>query len=307
MAACGAVSISLIVQDVLLWSEGFYAMTVALVVMVSYRYLRRPDLRHALLLTVVVTMAALTRAEAGLLYLVLLVPLVMRAAGTVRERLRVLFACALAALVLFSPWLIYNASRFEHPVVTTTTFGALLASSNCPGTYHGHRIGGWGGVCAQGLPDPLPRDETVAEVLYREAGWRFITDNTGRLVVVVPIRLLRTFGFWLPFELTAEDLWLNQAGISWLAYVAVFQYWLYLGVGVVGLGIMRRRSHPILPMLAPIITVAVMTVIGHGSMRFRVALEVILPVLVGVTAAAWVERRNRGTERSDSLRAVHAV
>ena len=302
-AVCAAASISLAVQDVLMWSEGFYGMTIAFVVLLSYRYLRDPSLRGAVLLTVGVSLCALTRAEAALLYFILVVPLVLRAVDQWRARLRGLLACALTALVLFSPWLIYNAGRFEHPVITTTTFGALLASSNCPGTYYGPRIGGWGGACAEGMPDPIPRDETVAEVLYRKAGWRYIKENADRLPVVIPIRLLRTFGFWQPAEITAEDLQLDDAGISWVAYLAVAQYWLYLGLGLVGLWIMRQRRQPIWPFLAPVITIAVMTVIGHGTMRFRVGLEVLLPILVGVAVSTVLARRNHHGVRSGSVAA----
>lgn len=58
-AGCAALSISLAAQDVILWSEGFFGMTITLVVLLSYRYLKRPRPIGALLVTAAVTLSVL--------------------------------------------------------------------------------------------------------------------------------------------------------------------------------------------------------------------------------------------------------
>lgn len=290
-AGVAAVSIALVLQDVNLWSEGFFGMTIAWTVLRAYRYLRDPRTVNALVLAVAITAAAMTRAEAVLLLVVLLVPLVLRLGTSAGERVRVLGACALVVAVLLAPWTIYNAGRFKHPVVLTTTFGTLLWSSNCDVTYYGPLTGGWGFLCAKHVPEPWPTDESVADPLFRRIGWRYIRDHADRLPVVLPLRVLRTFGFWHPDDLAKSDLALTPIGLDRFAWVAVGQYWVILALGVAGAVRLRRRRVALLPLLAPVVSVVVISIIGYGTMRFRVALDVVLPVGVGVLLGG------RGSER----------
>ena len=71
---------------------------------------------------------------------------------------------------------------------------------------------------------------------------------------------------------------------------------------VVGLVLLRRRRQPILPVLAPIATVVVITLLGYGTMRFRVALDALLPGLAAIAIdALWSRyRQPRGTVLLDS-------
>lgn len=281
-AGAAAISFALVIQDVMLWSEGFYGMTIAWSVLAAYRYLCVPRSINAVVLTVAITVSALTRAEAALLFGVLLLPLVLRLGTTARERVRVLGACALTAGVLLAPWTIYNAGRFEHPVVLSTGLGGLIGSSNCDITYHGPLTGGWGYFCAKGLPKTLPRDETAIDLLFRRAGWKYVREHSDRLPVVVPLRLLRTFGFWRPASVTSSDLQLRAIGRGELAWLAVAQYWVLLALGLGGGVVLVRRRVPWLPLAAPLINVVVITILGYGTMRFRLPLDVVLPVGVGV-------------------------
>lgn len=294
-AGLGAVSIELLTQDVLLWSEGFYGFTLALTVYCAYRYLRRPDPLHAGLLAAAIAIASLTRAEAVLLFLILLVPLVLRTRTlTMARRMGALGVAAAVAIVLMAPWLIYNnVGRFEHPVGVTVTFGTLIGSSNCRATYSGAGIGGWGGLCADTLPGPWPRDESKAERKARDAGLEYASNHLDRLPVVVAARLGRSFGFYAPTKSIADDLLLTEAGVHGVAYLAVAQYWLYLALGIAGAVVLFRRRVALLPLLAPVITVATITIVGYGGMRFRFALDVVLPILAAVAIDAWWRSRSR--------------
>jgi hypothetical protein len=294
-AALGAVSIELFVQDVLLWSEGLYGFTIALTVFTAYRYLRRPDLVHVALLAGAIALAALARAEAILLFVILLVPLVLRARDVAWvRRFAALGVGALVAIALIGPWLAYNNSgRFKRPVGVTVTFGTLIGASYCHNTFYGPSIGAWGGLCPDTVPTPWPLDESIAESRARTAGFDYLSDHLDRLPIVIPYRLARSFGFSAPTKTISDDLLLDAAHVEGFADVALAQYWLLLGLGIVGGVTLFRRRVASLPIAAPVITVAVITVIGYGSMRFRLALDVVLPILAAVAIESFLTRRAR--------------
>jgi hypothetical protein len=112
---------------------------------------------------------------------------------------------------------------------------------------------------------------------------------------VIPVRVLRTFGFWRPVFIAEDDLGLRAAGVGVVAIIVVLQYWMYLLLGLVGLRVLVGRHRPVLPLLAPVVMVAVVSVIGYGTLRFRVALDVVLPVVTGVAASFVWGRRVRTT------------
>jgi 4-amino-4-deoxy-L-arabinose transferase-like glycosyltransferase len=292
-AALAAISIELFVQDVMLWSEGMYGFTLALTIFFAYRYLKRPNFLHVALLSGAIALAALTRAEAVLLFVILLVPLVLRnREQPMGDRIKAVGVGAVVAIVLMAPWVIYNNSgRFNRPVAVTVTFGTLIGSSNCHAAYYGPTIGGWGGLCLDTVPNPWPRDETDAEAAARTAGFKYMGEHADRLPVVIPARLGRTFGLFQPTKSISNDLLFEEAHISRLAYAALAQYWLYLGLGIAGCVVLYRRRVALLPFLAPAATVVVITVIGYGGMRFRFAIDVIIPVLAAVTIDHLLTRR----------------
>jgi 4-amino-4-deoxy-L-arabinose transferase-like glycosyltransferase len=301
-AAIGAISVSLFAQDVLVMSEGLYGCMIVLTVWFAYRYVRRPDLVRAGLLSGAIALAALTRAEGALLFLILLVPLALRAKQLSSARR---WACigvgALVAAVLFAPWLAYNnVNRFDSPVFLSTGLGGLVGSSNCPPVYDGPAIGGWGGICAKGVKVTVREDETKQDDKLLDAGLDYARAHADRLPVVIPFRLLRTFGFYKPVKVTAGDLLLMEGSSRWGARLAVLQYFLLLAAGIAGFVLLVRRKVTVLPFVAPVVTVAVITIIGYGTIRFRIALDVLLPVLAAAALdAAWTRfsARSRRSER----------
>ncbi len=294
-AALGALFVDLVAQDVILWSEGMFAFTIVLTVWLAYRYLRAPGLLRAALLGGAIALAALTRAEGVLLLVILLVPLAVRArAISPARRLACIAIGGLVALALFTPWFVYNANRFRRPVYLSTGLGALVGSSNCPGTYHGAGIGSWGGFCAQGVNFSIAQDESVQEHDMLHAGLRYARDHADRLPIVIPVRLFRSFGFYQPFSNTGRDLFLEGGNRDVAAWTAQIQYWILLPLGVAGLVVLARRRVSLLPFLAPIATVVVITVVGYGTTRFRIAFDAVLPALAAVALdAAWRRRQAR--------------
>ncbi len=301
-AAFAAVFVDLWAQDVLLWSEGVFAFLVVSTVYASYRFVKRPDFVRAMVLGGAITLLALTRAEGVVLYLILLAPLVLRARGVVlARRLGMLGAALGVGALLFTPWIAYNAQRFEHPVLVSTGLGGLLVSSNCPVTYGGPERGGWGFVCLPQAAHIDPRtDETVTELRLRRAGITYAREHASRLAIVIPFRLLRSFGFYKPFTVTAGDLAL-KSGRSWMPRVAMIQYWSMLPLGVVGAVALRRRRVRLLPFLDMVAVVATISVIGYGTMRFRIALDAVLPVLAATgVVSLWRLRGGSDVSRTSS-------
>ncbi|MGZ4675510.1 MAG: ArnT family glycosyltransferase [Acidimicrobiia bacterium] len=290
-AGIAAVSIALAVQDELLWSEGLYAFLVVATVWVAYRFVRAPSLGRVLLLGATIALATLTRAEAGLFVVVLLVPLVVRVVPDWRRRLAWTAAALAAMVVLIAPWSIYNQTRFAHPVPISVNLGGLLGSSNCPITYSGAGLGGWGATCARGLPRRMPDDESKAEILYRKAGLKYASEHADRLPVVIPVRLLRTFGFWHAPSIASADLSFDTVQKRWFGWVAMAEYWLLLVPAVVGFRYLWRRGPTTLPLLAPVVTTIVITIIGYGTLRFRIGVDAVLPILAALGIAALTARR----------------
>lgn len=289
-AVAGAVFVDLAAQDVLVMSEGMYALTIILTVFAAYRFIRRPDLLHAGYLGGAIALAALTRAEGVLLVAILLVPLALRARElSMRRR----FACAGAGILvtgaLLAPWFVYNnVDRFDHPVWLSTGLGGLVGSANCAPAYNGPGIGGWGGVCAKHVRITVQEDETVQDQKLLDAGFDYASKHADRLPTVIPFRLLRTFGFYHPFDVTAGDLLLRDGKARLVTWLSIVQYWLLLPFAVAGLVMLRRRGIALLPFLAPIVTVVAITIIGYGTMRFRIAFDVLLPAAGAVALdALW--------------------
>lgn len=303
-AGIAAVFVDLAAQSLTGWSEGLYAFTIVLSVYAAYRFLASPDLPHALFLGIAITLATLTRAEAAVLYLVLLVPLVWRARDVSPARRAVLFGAGIGvAALLFAPWVAYNNGRFEHRVLVSNGLGGLLASANCAPTYaSGPYLGGWGYVCQPGVRINPSTDESVADAEMRTAGIRYATHHAGRLPVVVPARLLRTFGLYQPVRMTGNDLELRHTEAGWLIDVALAQFYVLFALGVAGLVVLARRRVPVLPFVATVALVVVITIFGYGTMRFRIALEAVLPVLDAVAVVAFADARARARGRDPGER-----
>jgi hypothetical protein len=261
-------------------------MLVALTVWCSYRVIERCSPRRVVVLAFVIGVTALTRAE-GALLMGLLIALIWRGVRESRTRVRLVALSVIVFAATLAPWFVYNTTRFENPVVLSTNFGPLLWSSNCDSTYNGPNLGGWGFICSD-APLHYSRDESVTDANMRRVGLRYIADHAGSVPKVVSVRLLRSFGLWRPALLTDQTLLLSEADLGWLARVAVAQYWILAAVGIFGaVGLIRRRQ-PLVPILAVIGTVVAVSAVGYGSARFRVSLDVMLAILVGVGAVeAW--------------------
>src|SRR5262249_32760560 len=143
-------------------------LTTAVTVLVAYRFARRRTVAAAAGLGVAVGLAALSRAEAVLLPVLLVLPLCLfaRPLGW-RRRIGLLVVSGAAPLVVIGPWVGYNAVRYTHPVYLSSGFDPTLAVSNCDDTYFGQARGYWSYRCITAIPRPLG-DESQQVPIYRK-------------------------------------------------------------------------------------------------------------------------------------------
>ncbi len=266
----------------------------------------RSSLRWAVSLGGVIGLATLARSEGLLLLPLLAWPL---AWSPDAGRARRLIACTVAAAVVLAPWAIRNAVVF-HRVTLATDSSTLIAGANCADTYSGHDIGWWSPSC-------LARGRTSAQLLAGDAsagpGLRYARDHLARLPLVAAVRTLRTFDLFQPLRQGNHEprrRWVDLVGLAFyfpvLALALVGLALGPVGVGRAGVGGVRApgvvRASPVsrarTVLLAPILLAVIVSALGWGIGRFRVAADVSLIVLAACALAGLRgENRPRGRHR----------
>jgi hypothetical protein len=106
--------------------------------------------------------------------------------------------------------------------------------------------------------------------------------------VVAPVRILRTWDLWAPWEQVGfaegRDRHLQQVGTVVFFVEAL--------VGIAGLVFLRRRRLTTAILLAPVVVVTVTSAIGFGMPRFRHAGELAVIVLAAVAVDRLLGRRS---------------
>jgi hypothetical protein len=166
-----------------------------------------------------------------------------------------------------APWMVRNVVVF-HRVIIAADSSTVIAGANCHDTYYGRNIGWWSLRC-------LERARTRTQLLEGDASTsaavRYARDHVTRLPLVAAVRVLRTFDFFQPLRqgnLEPRRRWVDIAGLAF--------YYPLLILAVVG-AIQLRRDRWLV--LAPIAMVVIVSLLGWGIGRFRVAADVSLIVL----------------------------
>jgi hypothetical protein len=285
-AAIAALYPLLVVLDGAVRSESLYAPLIAFLLLATYRLIDRPSIGRATVAGALLGAAVLTRSEAVLLGLLLLVTAAARMPPGTRVKLPA--AAALIALLLVSPWLIRNVAEFDRPLLSTNS-GSLAYGANCDTAYYSGLIGTW--PCYPRLTVAPGRDEADVSAQLRHDGLSYAGDHVGRLPAVAAVRLLRSFDFWSPASATRLEAGIGDRDIT--TYRAgVIAYYLLLPFAIAGAVIVRRRRLASLGiLLAPVALVAVVSVLGYGTPRFRVPAEIPIVVLAAVALGALLDRR----------------
>ena len=128
-------------SDSLLQAEALYMPLVAGTLLLGYRLWKRPSSgrrprrlrRHA--------RGTDPQRRVLLLVLVAACVLLLRHGLAGIRRFQCLAVALLVAAATVAPWLVYNATRFDRPVLMSTNDGATLADTNCPAAYSGPGLG----------------------------------------------------------------------------------------------------------------------------------------------------------------------
>jgi hypothetical protein len=220
------------INDGMLLSESLYVPMIVVAMHLAYRFWDRPTVVNAGLFSAAIALAALTRAEALILFAAMTLPLLWGLRRLGAKRLAVRFGVmAAVGLVLVGPWLAFNLTRFENPALMTSATGAVLSSANCDVTYYGDSIGyygncfndyvdkGWmigqlpgcdqaavdaaridpsGAEAAKCWPNDPLLDETERDAYSRDLGIRYMRENKDRLPVVMLARVGRMWDVYVP-------------------------------------------------------------------------------------------------------------
>ncbi len=313
-AAIAAVYPMLFLGEAVLMAECLFAFLVTAMLLLAYRAADAPTPLRFAALGLVIGLSALTRAEALLFAIVLVIPLALgiRSLATKRRILLAGVAAAVAVLTVL-PWTIRNAARLHAFVPISNNIGTAVDGANCDLTYSGAQIGLWretfttfgdaarrhpqAEACFEGF-DIRRRDFDEAEVanFHRSSGVTYARRHLSRAPLVLAVRELRTWGLYAPRQqINFESL--EGRPRSWQE-VGTVMYWVLLPLAVAGAVVLVRRRARVWPLVSTAVVVSVTTALTYGQQRFRTAAEPAIVVLAAVAlGAVLARRRSRPTER----------
>lgn len=278
-ALIAAVYANLWMNDSLIMSETIATLMVVLALGYAFEHRDRFDLRSAAVCGAVVGVAALARSE-----LLIMAPLF--ALIGVRTRPRRIWATRAALLVgvalgVLVPWVAYNVPRFDHLVLISTNEGGALRGANCDDTYSGPALGGWSVLCVVDTVERPNEDASGRAIRLRREAVSYARQHVGRLPVVVGARILRSVDVYGLDDLVRFDVGEERA--RWASWTGIVSWWLLAPLAVVGWWRQRRTNGWIL--LAPVIGVAITTVVFYGAHRLRSPMEAVVVLCASVTIA----------------------
>jgi 4-amino-4-deoxy-L-arabinose transferase-like glycosyltransferase len=296
--------------DGFLMSETMALFTATLAIWLAYRYWSRPSTGRLVALSVAVAFATLSRAELGLLFVIVVLPLVLiRPPRVDASRLRLLVVAAIAGIIPLLPWTIFNAVRFEKPVYLSTGFGITLASANCHETYYAPLTGYWFRDCAQRIRDEditPDMDQSEQDPIFRRKALDFIEAHKQRLPIVLAARWGRITATWNAYQQVSFERFIEGRG-PWVAKGALMSFWVLMPLAIAGAFSLRGRGVPVFPLLALFVTVFVAVTLTFATNRYRATSETALCVLAACAIASLVDAlRARPRERDVDLTAPEA-
>ncbi len=306
------------INDEMLMSESMYVLVTVIAILATYRFWDRRSFGSAALMGAMVGLAVVSRAEALALFPLMVLPLalMLREYTWPRRFWLAIVAGGVGALVIL-PWVAFNVTRFEHPVLLSNGAGSVLMVANCDytdpvtgdygGTYKGDFVGYWSIYCAADLPDRIQADfpddraeellaelgpvafpdgsfthwfgdESTHEVAWRAVGLKEMSGHKEEIPRVMFLRVLRMWDFFRGDQNITLNAYFEGRGL-WPTRIAYMQYYPMLAFAVIGLIALRLRKVPILPFLAVAATVTITAASTFGITRYRAPVDGLLPVL----------------------------
>lgn len=332
-AGLAAAYAALWINDEMLMSESMYVLTSAIAVLCAYTFWDNPNWKFALLMGGTIAIAALSRAEAAILLLILAVPFaLLRREQPWKQRLLNGFLACVAGGVVMAPWIGYNLTRFDHPVMMSNGVGSVLMVSNCDyvdpntgeyqGTYHGKFVAYWNVACSFNLEPRLDAaysteeadrfkrelgllpgtqfaffgDESTHEQAWRAIGMHELNTHKKNIPRLVTLRVARMWDLYR-FDQNIEFNGALEGRGIWQSRLATLQYFAMLPFAILGLVLIKLRKDPILPFLAFALSVTITAAMTFGITRYRAPVDALLPVLAG-GALVWLGKMIVGYRRS---------
>ncbi len=300
-AGLAAISPMMFLPEATLMSEAIFVFLVTLALFLAGRIRTTPNLSAFAVLGLVLGLAALTRAEAAVLAILLLVPLAVGASdASVRRRLALGAVGLVMVGAVMVPWAVRNQTTFHSFVPVSNNLGTALAGANCELTYQGPALGSWrstfgagdaaSGQCFTGFNGRQPHfNEATAAGAARKQGIDFARNHLGELPKVAAARLLRSAGLFRPGQQIELEA-LEGRPIDW-ERAGTYLDWALSPFAAVGLFLLLRRRAGAWPLAAAVLSVLVSTLVTYGNQRFRIGAEP--TILIGAAAAivALVSRR----------------
>ncbi len=288
-AAIVAVDPLLIAADGSLMSENLVLCIAVASMILALCCIRSGALGWALALGVLLGLAVLTRQDALLFAVALLI--VILAFGTAPARRRVVQAVLVVVMLgaVTVPWIARNHARVGVATISTAASATAVAGANCHATYYGSQIGTWHAACAVERGDQTDPEHVWTQRLQRR-GVSYAAHHVTRLPLVVAARELRALGLWAPRALATGEM-IETRSYRWqlLAYAASL---VLLVVGA--FGIFRRtpdRATRAL-LVAVVVSTLVMLAVTYANTRFRVIGEPALAIGAAlVIVGARADRR----------------
>lgn len=290
-----ALSPMLIAADGSMMSEVLYVPLVTAAVLLALRSGDSGKWWNWVGLGFVLGLAALTRTEALMLVVFLVVPILWWARVPVRVRWTGVIGAVMVMLLVITPWVLRNRAAVGDTTISNVSPATALAGSNCDSTYAGESIGSWSYECTQ------PEDRTrLGEKAWtddiRADAMSYIGDNLNRLPLVLAARELRVWGLWQPGDLVRRDAEETRtAGFQWLVRVSAL---FTLAGGVAGIWLLRGRGRQVVVLLGPVAMVATTAILSHGNPRFRTVAEPVLLIGLAVVLLTLWQRWRGGEEAS---------
>jgi 4-amino-4-deoxy-L-arabinose transferase-like glycosyltransferase len=290
-AGIAAVYPNVWVPDGSLMAETVSMFTVALALLFAYRYWHRPTWGRLVVVGAAAGAGALSRSELVLIVPLMVVPLALLVPGVARAtRWRSIGAATLAAVVVLTPWVAFNVSRFEKPELLSTQFGLTLSAANCDAVWRGYHKSYFDIRCSQRIEPTLRPGLDVSEqdAAHREIALRYVRNHLDLVPGVVLARIGAIVGLYHPeFQMTIDGAFEGR-GMN-AARAGAYSFYALALLSVAGaIALRRRRTVPVFPLLVPPVMVLVTVVTIYASTRFRASAEVSLCLLTAVAIDAFV-------------------
>lgn len=281
-AAIAAVNPLLWIKDTDLLAESLLIPAIAAVILLCYQFRRTPSIRTAAFLGVAIGFAWLSRSE-QILLLVFLLPLFLRGLpGTpMRKRIGYLAVAAIVPVAMMAPWVLYNLGRFHHPVFISTNSGVTLRLGNCDDVYYGANIGYYSWGCLDPAFD-RSWDESDADRFHTRRALKYMRENAGRLPFVMIARAGRLWKLYEPTDTTNKEAVIEDHGF-FAARTGLVAIYGLTALAIPGAVILKRRSIPISPLVAPIAMATLTAALATPVPRYRTPADVAVVILAAVT------------------------